>query len=442
MYGAVARAAPPLSSRTPVEERVLGVALTGNVAAGKSLVASRWAAQGVPVVNADDLAREAVRPGTPGLAAVREAFGAGVISPDGTLDRAALRARVFADDEARARLEAIVHPAVRALRAAWVERQRAAGASLVASEIPLLFETGAAADFDVTVLVWAPDETRMARLVRHRGLDEAEARRIMSAQMDQDEKRARADVVIENDGTEAELAASADRVLAELRARAEGGAAPDRVRIDMHLHTSGSWDCLSDPEKVLGAALARGYERIAITDHDRLGVALRMSEAHPERIIPGEEVRTAEGVDVIGLYLTREIPRGTPAAETIARIRAQGGIPYLPHPYAGGKGGGGRLADELAPLCDVVEVFNARLHAPSANPRAEELAARHGKLRGAGSDAHTVGEIGNAFVELPPHANRPDALLRALAVATTGGHEASRLVHLASTWAKVAKKLR
>jgi dephospho-CoA kinase len=430
---------------------VLGVALTGNVAAGKSLVASRWAAQGVPVVSADELAREAVRPGTPGLAAVREHFGGGVITPDGTLDRAALRARVFADEEARERLEAIVHPAVRALRAEWLERQRAAGASIVVSEIPLLFETGAETDFDVTVLVWAPDETRLARMVRHRGLDQAEARRIVAAQMDQDEKRARADVVIDNDGTEEELAVAADRVLADLRARAEGGpdaasgrgdTASDRVRIDMHLHTSGSWDCLSDPERVLAAALERGYARIAITDHDRLGVALRMAEAHPEVIIPGEEVRTAEGVDVIGLYLSREIPRGTPAAETIALIRAQGGIPYLPHPYAGGKGGGGWLADALAPLCDVVEVFNARLHAPSANPRAEELAARYAKLRGAGSDAHTVGEVGNAFVELPHHANRPDALLRALAEARTGGREASRLVHLASTWAKVATKLR
>ena len=210
----------------------------------------------------------------------------------------------------------------------------------------------------------------------------------------------------------------------------------------MHLHTNGSWDCLSDPQSVLAAARARGYARIAITDHDRVGVALRMAEAHPDWIIPGEEVRTAEGVDVIGLYLSREIPRGTPAAETIVRIRAQGGIAYLPHPYAGGKGGGGRLADELAPLCDVVEVFNARLHAPGANPRAEELAARHGKLRGAGSDAHTVREVGNAFVELPRHPNRPDALLAALGRATSGGREASRLVHLASTWAKVAKKLR
>jgi predicted metal-dependent phosphoesterase TrpH len=166
-----------------------------------------------------------------------------------------------------------------------------------------------------------------------------------------------------------------------------------------------------------------------------------MSERHPDRVIAGEEVRTAEGVDVIGLYLTRQIPRGTPARETIERIKSQGGIAYLPHPYAGGKGGGGRLAEELAPLCEVVEVFNARLHDPRLNRLADELAVRHGKLKGAGSDAHTLGELGNAFVEVRPHANRPQALLAALVDGRTGGSAASRAVHLASTWAKVRKAL-
>ena len=213
------------------------------------------------------------------------------------------------------------------------------------------------------------------------------------------------------------------------------------MRLDLHLHTAGSWDCLSDPEAVLERALSRGLDRIAITDHNRLHVALRLAEEHPDRIIPGEEVKTAEGVDIIGLYLSEEIPKGTPAHETIERIRDQGGIPYLPHPYASGKGGGGRLADTLAPLCDVVEVFNGRLHKARLNLRAEELAARHGKLRGAGSDAHTLGELGRVFVELPEHENSRDGLLGALASASTSGVASSYLVHLASTWAKVRKKL-
>lgn len=419
---------------------MLSVALTGNVGSGKSTVATRWAESGVPVVSADELARRAVLPGSPGLADVRAEFGDRVLAADGTLDRARLRDLVFADEERRRTLERILHPRIRELRDAWVRSMENDGAPLVVSEIPLLFETGAEEGFDVVVLVDAPAAIRKERLQRDRGLSADEAGRIMTAQMDPTEKRGRADVVIDNAGTLEELTAAADRVLEELRARAG-----DRtMRLDLHLHTSGSWDCLSDPEAVLARALELGYARIAITDHDRLGVALRMFEKHPERIIPGEEVKTAEGVDVIGLYLREEIPRGTPAREAIERIRQQGGIPYLPHPYAARKGGGGRLAEELAPLCDVVEGFNARLHDADLNARAEELARRHARAVGAGSDAHTVGELGNAFVEVPVHANRADALLAALKGPTTrwGGASASRLVHLASTWAKVRKKLR
>lgn len=417
---------------------MLNVALTGNVGSGKSSVASLWADAGVPVVSADELSRRAVVPGSPGLGEIREAFGDAVVAADGTLDRAKVREIVFADEERRRRLEAILHPRIRELRAAWVRERRAEGAELIVSEIPLLFETGAEEGFDVTVLVDAPVELRRDRLRRDRGLSSEEIAAIMSAQLDPAEKRARADIVIDNDGTLEELADAAHRVLAELRGRA----GEPSMRVDLHLHTEGSWDCRSDPEEVLERALELGYGRIAITDHNRLEVAARMASAHPRHVIPGEEVKTAEGVDVIGLYLSEEIPRGTPARATIGRIRDQGGISYLPHPYAGGKGGGGRLADELAPLCDVVEGFNARLHTPSLNARARELASRHGKPLGAGSDAHTISEVGNAWVELPPHDNRADALLAALRGSSRiGGTTASRLVHLASTWAKVRKKL-
>jgi len=416
---------------------MISVGLTGNIASGKSTVASIWADAGVPVISADELARTAVEPGSDGLSAVVAAFGTDVLAEDGTLDRARMRDRVFGDDEAREALEGIIHPIVWRLRAAWIEERRDVGAELVVSEIPLLFETGREGDFDVVVFVDAPEHIRLARMVEHRELSEPEARRIMAAQMPSDEKRRRADVVIENDGSPEKLHALATGVLAQLRERAPGST----MRIDLHLHTVGSWDSLSDPERVLETALARGMHRIAITDHNRVYVGLQMAERYPDRVIPGEEVKTREGIDVIGLYLTEEIPRGTPAVETIDRIRDQGGIPYLPHPFAGGKGGGGAYADELGPLCDVIEVFNARLHDPSMNQRAEELAQRHGKLAGAGSDAHTLGELGNAWVDLPAHANEPEALRRALAMATTGGREASRLVHLGSTWAKVRKKL-
>ncbi|MEQ9399966.1 MAG: dephospho-CoA kinase [Longimicrobiales bacterium] len=416
---------------------MLTVGLTGNVASGKSEVARLWRAQGVPVVDADQLARDAVAPGTAGLDAVREAFGPGILAPDGSLDRAALRRVVFEDDAARARLEAIVHPRVRALRDAWSAARRAEGERLVVAEIPLLFETGVEDDVDVTVFVDAPDQERLRRMTEGRGLPEAEARAIMAAQMDPARKRRLADVVLDNSGSLEALRRRADAVLDDLRTRA--GIVD--VRMDLHLHTWGSWDCLSDPEAVLRRARRLGYRRIAITDHNRLDVALRMAEAHPDEIIPGEEVKTAEGIDVIGLYLREAIPKGTPGLETIERIRAQGGIPYLPHPYAKGKGGGGRYAEEWGPLVDVIEVFNARMHPGRLNAPAAALADRLGALRGAGSDSHLVGELGGAWVELPDHPNRPDALLRALESARTGGRTAPHWVHLGSTWAKVRKRL-
>lgn len=416
---------------------MISVGLTGNIASGKSAVAAIWSEAGVPVISADQLARQAVQPGSDGLNAVLREFGSDMLAEDGTLDRARLRERVFRDDEARKSLERIIHPIVRRLRATWLREQREAGSALVVSEIPLLFETGSERDFDAVVFVSAPDQVRLDRIVAHRRMSELEARRIMTSQMSPDEKQRRADFVIANDGSLDQLTDQATAVLAKLRERGPHST----MRIDLHLHTAGSWDSLSDPERVLDTALARGFGRIAITDHNRIHVGVRMAERYPEFVIPGEEVKTAEGIDVIGLYLSEEIPRGTPAEETVERIREQGGIPYLPHPFAGGKGGGGRYAELLGAMCDVIEVFNARLHDPAMNRRAEELAQRHGALMGAGSDAHTLHELGNAWVDVPAHPNGPDELRGALKQATVGGREASRLVHIGSTWAKIRKRL-
>lgn len=416
---------------------LISVGLTGNVASGKSTVAEAWEGMDVPVVSADVLARRAVEPGSDGLRRVVELFGSDVLTADGSMDRAAVRALVFDDDEARGRLEAIIHPEVWRLRDRWLAEQRLAGADVVCSEIPLLFETARVDDFDVVVLVDAPAEVRLARMVEDRGLDGAEARRMIESQMPASEKHARSDHVIENTEGLDELRGAAYATLDRIR-RPDASAG---MLVDLHLHTRGSWDCLSDPELVLGRARSLGFDRIAITDHNRVHVGLEMAAAHPDTIIPGEEVKTGEGIDVIGLYLSEEIPKGTPAADTISRIREQGGVPLLPHPYAGGKGGGGRYAEELGPLCDVIEVFNARLHHPSMNERAAGLAARLGKLTSAGSDAHTVREVGNARNALPSHPNTAEGLRAALTRVATSGREAPRWMHLASTWAKVAKKL-
>lgn len=199
---------------------MLSVAVTGNVASGKSAVSSVWADAGVPVVSADELARRATEPGSEGLEALVEAFGRGVLRPDGSLDREELRGVVFEDGEARRRLEELLHPRIRALRAEWLEERRREGAELVVSEIPLLFETGMEDEFDLVVLVDAPAELRLRRMVEERELDPGEARRIIDAQMPADEKRERSQVVIENDGTLQDLRAEAVAILDLLRARA------------------------------------------------------------------------------------------------------------------------------------------------------------------------------------------------------------------------------
>jgi dephospho-CoA kinase len=201
---------------------MLKVGLTGNVAAGKSSVARVWRSLGGTVVDADELARRAVEPGTPAYREIVEAWGPEVVESSGELDRGALRRIVFADPGARARLEEIVHPAVAALRDEEYRRAEERGERLVVADIPLLFEVGMANDFDVLVLVDAPAHLRLVRMVTDRGLDPEEASRMVAAQMPSELKRARADVVIENAGSPEELEERARRVWAELLRRAEG----------------------------------------------------------------------------------------------------------------------------------------------------------------------------------------------------------------------------
>ena len=201
---------------------MLKVGLTGNIAAGKSAVADVWRSMGATVVDADELARRAVEPGTPALAAIAREWGAWVLEEGGALDRAALRQIVFADPEARARLEAIVHPAVAALRDEHYRAARERGEPLDVADIPLLFEVGMADEFDVVVLVDAPEEVRLARILEDRGLPEDEARRMMAAQMPSELKRARADLVIPNAGTLGDLQDAARDVWRQLVRRANG----------------------------------------------------------------------------------------------------------------------------------------------------------------------------------------------------------------------------
>ena len=178
------------------------VGLTGGIASGKSLVADELAARGAVVIDADVLAREVVEPGTPGLAAIVQRFGSEVLQGD-QLDRAALGRIVFADAEARADLEQIIHPAVRA-RAAELAGQASPDA-VVVQVIPLLVETGQAEAFDLVVVVDVDRETQRGRLMRRNGLTAAEAGARIDAQATAEARRAIADIVIDNRGTRAEL---------------------------------------------------------------------------------------------------------------------------------------------------------------------------------------------------------------------------------------------
>lgn len=202
----------------------LHLALTGNIASGKSAVASLLAAHGATIIDADVLARDALAPGSAGLAAVVAHFGREVLLPNGALNRAALRERVFASPAARETLNGIVHPDVRRRRDDAVLAATARGDRIIISDIPLLFEVGLEHAFDGVILVDAAPDVRLARLIRDRGLSAPEAQRMMDAQWPTETKRAGATWIIENDGSRELLAARVDALWQAIQARLGGTA--------------------------------------------------------------------------------------------------------------------------------------------------------------------------------------------------------------------------
>ncbi|MFF4155442.1 dephospho-CoA kinase [Streptomyces sp. NPDC001678] len=197
---------------------MLKVGLTGGIGAGKSEVSRLLASYGAVVVDSDRIAREVVEPGTPGLAAVVAEFGPGVLTAEGTLDRPALGAVVFADKDRLAALNAIVHPLVRARSA---ELEAAAGPdAVVVHDVPLLAENGLAPLYDLVVVIDAGTDTRLERLVRLRGMTPDEARARMAAQATREERLAVADLVIDNDGPLEALEPQVRAVWEQLRERA------------------------------------------------------------------------------------------------------------------------------------------------------------------------------------------------------------------------------
>ncbi|HYL39792.1 MAG TPA: PHP domain-containing protein [Candidatus Binatus sp.] len=223
---------------------------------------------------------------------------------------------------------------------------------------------------------------------------------------------------------------------------------PDAARafIDLHCHTSASFDSLASPASVARAAAARGLTHLAITDHGTIEGAAEARAAAPEglTILVGEEIRTLQG-DLIGLFLSSAIPRGLPATEAIAAVRAQGGLVGIPHPFdrfRGSLGRGGSLV-ELAGSVDWIEAWNARLMIGDGNVRAAELAASSGRPGVAVSDAHTTMEVGVASTIVRGDPSTPAGLLAALGgsreLATGRASVYTRLVTPAAklvTWAR------
>lgn len=187
------------------------------------------------------------------------------------------------------------------------------------------------------------------------------------------------------------------------------GARRELIRVDLHVHSSASFDCGVEPEQVAAACRRLGLAPVFLTDHDSIEGALRLRAC--ERVVVGEEVLTSGG-ELIGLFLRERIPAGLSPKETAARIKHQGGLVYLEHPYDPTRRHLSEEAiEDLADLIDIVEVFNGRSDG-KANRRAEELCGILGAAPGAGSDAHSTADLGSVYVEMQDFEGASDFLAK------------------------------
>lgn len=214
-------------------------------------------------------------------------------------------------------------------------------------------------------------------------------------------------------------------------------------RIDLHTHTWASPDSRTDPRALVERAREVGLNRVAVTDHNTIAGALAAQAVAPDLVIVGEEIATQGGGELIAYFVREEVPGGLPLAEALGRLHQQGAVVSISHPLDGLRGSalGEALTLSIIDQVDALEVFNARCLRGRDNARAAELATRHGKLITAGSDAHTLAEIGAGYLSLPPF--RDAASFRtSLARATAGGRLTGLWPHLGSTLAKLTKRSR
>ena len=214
------------------------------------------------------------------------------------------------------------------------------------------------------------------------------------------------------------------------------------LRADLHIHTRFSPDSATSPEKLVARCLQRGLNCIAITDHNTIRGALEVQKLAPFTVIIGEEVKTSEG-ELTGLFLKEEIPAGLSHMETAQRIKDQGGLVSIPHPFD-------RLRrsvimpaalEEVLPLADIIEVFNSRNTFSKANRMALEVAQANGLAASAVSDAHSLMEVGRTYISMPEFDGTAQGFLASLRQGSLVTHRSSPLVHLVTTYQKIKDRL-
>ena len=214
------------------------------------------------------------------------------------------------------------------------------------------------------------------------------------------------------------------------------------LKADFHMHTRFSPDSEVSPERLVERCLKVGLDCIAVTDHNTVEGAIAVRELAPFTVIVGEEVRSAQG-EITGLFLKETIPPDLPPVETARLIKDQGGIVSIPHPFDRFRSEviSSAALDEITAYADIVEVFNARNNMSADDRKAEEYAREHGLLTSAVSDAHTTMELGRTYTEMPDFDGSPEDFKRALAEATLVGKRMSPLIHVATSFTRIKKRL-
>lgn len=212
------------------------------------------------------------------------------------------------------------------------------------------------------------------------------------------------------------------------------------LKADLHIHTEYSFDTATSLENIITRCLKIGINCVAIADHGTAAGALKLKEIAPFKVIVAEEILTPIG-EIMGLFLTEEIPNGLSPVETIARIKDQEGLVCLPHPFDRFRGIGHKYQEieKIIDDIDIIEVFNSRVILNSYNRKAELFARSHGLLCSAGSDAHTLHEIGHAYVEMPEFDGKEE-FCTALAQGRIFGRRSCPLVHFLSIWSSLKKR--